>query len=442
MLEEMLEQDGCDVIQAEDGESALASLDECLPDLVLTDLRMPGMGGLGLVEALRRRDPTLPVIVLTGHGTIETAVEAMRRGAIDFVEKPIERQRLGSAIRAALDRQALRRKVYRMRSEQCRRFGEIGEALIGNSPKMVEIYRMIKQVARSPATTVLIQGESGTGKELIARCIHRISDRREKRFMDINCAALTETLLEAELFGYEKGAFTGAATTGKMGLLEAADGGTVFLDEIGEMSLPLQAKLLRVLQEKRFKKVGGLDDIAVDVRIIASTNQDLERLVEEGKFRLDLYYRLRVMPIFVPPLRERKEDIVPIAEHYLEVFSAALGKRISTITPEARAALETHSWPGNVRELRNVIERAVVLATSDAIGPEALLFGGNPSRSRKKVEFDMADLTIASMERQLIKKVLETTSWKRSEAARILGINRTTLYNKIRDYALSPGGEG
>jgi len=442
LLQEVLQREGYEVVQAETGEKALAALDASLPDLVLTDMRMPGMDGMRLLEEVRRRDPTLAVIMLTGHGSIEAAVEAMRRGAVDFVEKPIDRERISRLVQKALESQALRREVYRIRAEQRRRFGDIGTTLIGNSPKMVEIYRTIKLVARSPATTVLIQGESGTGKELIARAIHRCSDRRHKRFMDINCAALTETLLEAELFGYEKGAFTGAATTGKTGLLEAADGGTVFLDEIGEMSLPLQAKLLRVLQERRFKKVGGLDDIAVDVRIIASTNQDLERLVEQGKFRLDLYYRLRVMPICVPPLRERKEDIMPIAEHYLEIFSAALGKRISGITPDARAALENHAWPGNVRELRNVIERAVVLATSDTIGPEALLFGGNPGRSRKKVEFDMADLSIASMERQLIRKVLETTSWKRSEAARILGINRTTLYNKIRDYALVPGGEG
>ena len=397
------------------------------------------MDGLELIQEARKRDPALSAVMLTGYGSVQTAVEAMRNGACDFVEKPITMARLSAVVTKALAHQTLRREVCQLRHEQCKRIGEMGSGLIGNSPKMMSVYRTIRQVAKSPTTTVLIQGESGTGKELIAKAIHLCSERRAQRFMEINCAALTETLLEAELFGYEKGAFTGAATAGKMGLLEATDGGTVFLDEIGEMSLSLQAKLLRILQEKRFKKVGGIDDVEVDVRVIASTNRDLEQLVNEGRFRLDLFYRLRVIPITVPPLRERTEDIMPIALHYLELFSATMERRIVGFLPEVAAALETHSWPGNVRELKNAIERAVILTAGDEIGTESLLFGGTPAATKRKVEFEMTDLSIAEMERQLIHKVLETTSWKRSEAADILGINRTTLYNKIRDYAISPG---
>ena len=438
LVREFLQHDGHDVIEAANAEEALNQIDESMPDILLCDMKMPKMDGLALIQEARKRDPSLSTIMLTGYGSIQTAVQAMRCGADDFIEKPITLERLSSVVNKILENQTLRREVYRLRHEQCKRIGEIGSALIGNSPKMVNVYRTIKQVAKSPVTTVLIQGESGTGKELVAKSIHLCSERRHERFMEINCAALTETLLEAELFGYEKGAFTGAVTTGKIGLIEAANGGTVFLDEIGEMSLPLQAKLLRVIQEKRFKRVGGIDDIEVDVRIIASTNRDLEQRVSDGRFRLDLLYRLRVIPINIPPLRERRDDILPIALHYLEVFSSTLNRKIADILPSARTALETHSWPGNVRELKNVIERAVILAPGDKIGAESLLFGGAPTQSKRKVEFDMNDLSLAEMERQLIHKVLETTSWKRSEAARILGINRTTLYNKIRDYALIP----
>ena len=440
LLREFLTRDGHDVVEAAHAEEALERIEEKLPDLLLVDMMMPKMNGMVLIEHARKDDPNLPAIMLTGHGTIETAVEAMQRGATDFLQKPLTMERLHDAVDKALRSQALRREVLQLRSEQCKRVGEMGTVFIGSGPKMTQVYRTIRQVAKSPTTTVLIEGDSGTGKELIAKSIHKCSDRRDQRFMDINCAALTDTLLEAELFGYEKGAFTGAATTGKMGLFEAADGGTVFLDEIGEMTLTLQAKLLRVLQEKRFKRVGGIDDVEVDVRIIASTNRNLEELVNEGRFRLDLYYRLRVIPIHVPPLRERRDDIMPIAQHYVEVFSSALGKKVSCITSEARASLESHMWPGNVRELKNVIERAVILVSTDKITPEVLLFGGAPDASRHKVEFDMSDLSIAEMERQLIHKVLGNTSWKRSEAARILGINRTTLYNKIRDYSLAPEG--
>jgi two-component system response regulator AtoC len=430
---------GHDVVEAADGEAALNLLDEKLPDLILTDLAMPKMDGLRLIEEVRKRDPLLPMIVLTGLATVDKAVEMMRHGACDFIAKPFNIGQLNNSVKKALGSQLFRRDVLRLRSEQCGRLGEIGTVLIGAGPQMIAVYRTLKQVAHSPTTTVLIQGESGTGKELIARAIHLASDRRNKCFMDINCAALTESLLEAEIFGYEKGAFTGAANSGKPGLFEVANGGSVFLDEIGEMSLPLQAKLLRVLQEKHFKRVGGVEDVEVDVRIIASTNRDLETLVQQGKFRLDLYYRLRVIPILVPPLRERKEDIAPIARHYVEHFSAQLFRKNPGLTPKAIAALEAHAWPGNVRELRNVIERAVILAADGEIGPELLLFSGAPQQANPKMESATGNLSIAEMEKRLIGKVLGNTSWRKTEAARILGINRTTLHNKIREYELAPG---
>jgi two-component system response regulator AtoC len=435
----VLMHDGHDVVEAADGEAALNLLDEKLPDLILTDLAMPKMDGSRLIEEVRKRDPLLPMIVLTGLATVDKAVEMMRKGACDFIAKPFNIGQLNGSVKKALGSQLFRRDVLRLRSEQCGRLGEVGTVLIGAGPKMIAVYRTLKQVAHSPTTTVLIQGESGTGKELIARAIHLASDRRNKCFMDINCAALTESLIEAEIFGYEKGAFTGAANSGKPGLFEVANGGAVFLDEIGEMSLPLQAKLLRVLQERRFKRVGGVEDVEVDVRIIASTNRDLEMLVQEGKFRLDLYYRLRVIPILVPPLRERKEDIAPIARHYVEFFSAQLFRKNPGLTPEAITALEAYAWPGNVRELRNVIERAVILTASGEIGPESLLFSGAPQQANPEMEGAAGNLSIAEMEKRLIGKVLGHTFWRKTEAARILGINRTTLHNKIREYELAPG---
>jgi DNA-binding NtrC family response regulator len=435
----VLSRAGHDVIAAADGEEALGLLSEKLPDLVVTDLSMPRMDGVRLVEEVRKRDPLLPLIVLTGLGTVDKAVEMMQKGACDFIAKPFSAEQLARSVKSALQSQLFRREVLRLRSEQRSRLGDIGAELISASPKMAAIYRMVKQVAHSPTTTVLIQGESGTGKELIARAIHLSSARRGQCFMEINCAALNESLLEAELFGYEKNAFTGAATAGKPGLFEVADGGTVFLDEIGEMTLPLQAKLLRVLQERRFKRVGGIEDVEVDVRIVASTNRDLETLIGQGKFRLDLFYRLRVMPLLLPPLRERKEDIAPIAQHYVELFSSRLFKKVTGLTAQALEALEKYRWPGNVRELRNVIERAVILSPGGEISPESLLFHGGPNGPEADAECASENLSVAEMERRLIGRVLTNTAWRKGQAAQILGINRTTLYNKIREYSLAPG---
>ncbi len=439
VLKEALTDDGYDVLLSDSAEDALRQLDEAMPDLMLVDMKMPRMDGLELLEAAKKRDPNVAVIMLTGYGSVDSAVGAIKAGAFDFIEKPFQMARLKAAIKKAIENQSLRREVLRLRAEHREREGDIGSLMIGQSDVMKDIYRVIRRVAKSPCSTVLIQGESGSGKELVARAIHNCSSRRSKRFMEVNCAALTESLLEAELFGYEKGSFTGAAASGKMGLFEAANEGTMFLDEIGEMPLNLQSKLLRVLQEKSFKRVGGVDNVHVDVRIIASTNRDMEQLVEEERFRLDLYYRLRVVPIHVPPLRERREDIPLLASHFLATFNAELGRDITQIAPEAMKLLTEYQWPGNVRELKNVIERAVIMAGGDVIGPDVITFGKDRRRvTKRKVSFDMADMSLAEMEKQLIRRVLEDTSWKRSEAARILGINRTTLYNKIRDYELAP----
>ena len=281
----------------------MEKINELLPDLILLDLRLPAMGGIALLEKVKVKDPNVLMIVMTGYGSVDSAVEAMKMGAYDYLEKPFKVDRLNLVIEKALSTQALRREVLELRAQQWTFTDEPSGIIIGNSQPMKEIYNLIKQVAKSPSTTVLIQGESGTGKELVAGAIHRLSSRKNGRFVDINCAALTESLLEAELFGYEKGSFTSANATGKPGLFEVADKGTIFLDEVGEMGIALQSKLLRVLQERQFKRVGGINDIKIDVRVIASTNRNLEEEVDSGNFRKDLYYRLKVLPIYVPPLK-------------------------------------------------------------------------------------------------------------------------------------------
>jgi transcriptional regulator with PAS, ATPase and Fis domain len=300
---------------------------------------------------------------------------------------------------------------------------------------MKKIFEHVKIIAQSPSSTVLIQGESGTGKELIANYIHTLSARNKYRFMEVNCAALTENLLEAELFGYEKGSFTGASTTGKAGLFEATQRGTMFLDEIGEMSLPLQAKLLRVLQEKKFKRVGGVDDINVDVRIVATTNRDLEEEVKKGNFRKDLYYRLKVLPVYLCALRERKDDIIPLAKYYIHKFNKEFNKEVKGLTPEIEAVLKNYEWPGNVRELKNVVERAVLLSTNSTLSVEHLLLG--PETEIKDIGQDEeADQSISTIEKQHITDILKETSWRMTKTSKILGINRTTLYNKIKHYGI------
>ncbi len=452
-IKEFLDGQGYEVVVAGTCEQALERIHEFLPDLILLDLRLPDVNGLELLEKIKSKDAHALIIVMTGFGSVDSAVEAMKIGAYNYLEKPFKIDHLKLVVEKALGTQALRREVLTLRAQQVTYGDEPEGVIIGNNQQMKEIYTLIRQVAKSPSTTVLIQGESGTGKELVAKAIHRLSSRKNGRFVDINCAALTESLLEAELFGYEKGSFTGAATSGKQGLFEVADKGTIFLDEIGEMGITLQSKLLRILQERQFKRVGGIHDIKIDVRVIASTNRNLEEEVEAERFRKDLYFRLKVLPIYVPPLRERKDDIPLLVKHFVHKYNTEFKKNIHHIPPETERILVEYSWPGNIRELKNVIERAVLIAGKETLAPELVA----PIELIKRVPGEMLAVnaaddgtpvdsgedgekqdvrSLANIEKQYIQKVLKETSWRRTEAAKILGINRTTLYNKIKEYGL------
>ncbi len=431
-MKEALEEEGYKVYAEKNGEDSLKIVKEIIPDLILLDLKMPGMDGIDLLKWVKSLDQNMLVILLTGHASVDSAVSAMKAGAFDYLEKPFKIEHIKVVVDKALSTQSLMREVIRLRAKSAiPGFEEI----IAVSKEMKEVIEHVKIIAKSPSSTVLIQGESGTGKELIANYIHTMSSRNKYRFMEINCAALTENLLEAELFGYEKGSFTGASTSGKAGLFEASQRGSIFLDEIGEMSLSLQAKLLRVLQEKRFKRVGGIDDIYIDVRIIASTNRKLEEEVKKGNFRKDLYYRLKVLPIYISPLRDRKEDIIPLAKQFIHDFDNEFNKKVNNITKEIEKILLNYDWPGNVRELKSIIERAVLLSNGSTLPAEHLLLNYNPSTNSKSESVD-GDNSIAAVEKQQIAKILMETSWRMTKASKILGINRTTLYNKIKQYGM------
>ncbi|ADN01513.1 sigma-54-dependent transcriptional regulator [Spirochaeta thermophila] len=431
-LKTFLEMEGYEVFLAEDGDRAKKILDEEDIDLVIADLKMPGMPGDELLRYVVGGYPTVPVIILTGHGTIESAVQAMRDGAFDFLTKPLNLDRLGLLVKRALSTRelVLQHRELQRELERQKKFG----MLIGKSPQMKQIFEVIQQVAPTRAS-VLITGESGVGKERIADAIHYFSNRRDKPLIKVHCAALAESLLESELFGHEKGAFTGAHAT-RRGRFELADGGTLFLDEIGEISPAVQVKLLRVLQEKKFERVGGERTIEVDVRIIAATNKDLKREVEEGRFREDLYYRLNVVHIHVPPLRERKEDIPLLIAAFLKELAEENGKKIEGIDPKARAILYNYSWPGNVRELRNCIESAVVMCKGTIILAEDL-----PPQIREEAEGGgliriAVGTSLEEAEKEIIRATLAYCKGNKSRAAQILGIGRKTLHRKIQEYGL------
>lgn len=431
-LKEALEVEGYKVQTEDNGENSLKLIKKTIPDLVILDLKMPGMNGLDLLREIKTYDQNILVILLTGHASVDSAVNAMKAGAFDYLEKPFKMEHIKLVIERALSTQSLMREVSRLRAK-----ADItgGVNIVAVSKEMKKVFEHVKIIAQSPSSTVLIQGESGTGKELIANYVHMMSARSKYRFMEVNCAALTENLLESELFGYEKGSFTGASTTGKAGLFEATQRGTMFLDEIGEMSLPLQAKLLRVLQEKKFKRVGGIDDINVDVRIVASTNRDLEEEVKKGTFRKDLYYRLKVLPVYLCALRERRDDILPLVKHYIHNFNREFNKNVNDIPPEIEGILRKYDWPGNVRELKNVVERAVLLSNSSTLSAEHLLLGSETG-SKESSQDEDADQSIATVEKRHITEVLKDTSWRMTKAAKLLDINRTTLYNKIKHYSI------
>ena len=424
-----------ELVEAGDGRQALEIVRNSEVDLVLLDIRLPEMDGIEVLERIKALDDQVEVILVTAVKTVRTAVAAMKLGAFDYVTKPFEEDDLLSVVRRALERRSLEREVVFLRSELARRH-DLGE-IVGSHPEMQKLFRLIAQVARN-STTVLITGESGTGKELVARAIHRQSGRRDKPFVPVNPAALSETLLESELFGHEKGSFTGAFQR-KLGKLEMAQGGTLFLDEIGSLKAELQGKLLRVLQEREIERVGGTRTIRIDVRIIAATNADLKQAVATHAFREDLYYRLNVMPISVPPLRDRRDDIPSLVEHFVRRYNTEMNKHVEGLSPEAMTVLREYPWPGNVRELQNIVERLVGLVETPIIGVNDLsldvLLPDSTVRLRQLETLPLRQAT-EEFEKQIVMRVLERVRWNRSEAARILGIHRNSLKTMLTRWEL------
>ncbi|MDI6632380.1 MAG: sigma-54 dependent transcriptional regulator [Bacillota bacterium] len=440
MLRDLLEAEGYAVLTALHASKALEYLygkDEV--NAVLVDIRMPDIDGLEFFAQIRREGYTVPVIVMTAYGTTDTAIQAMKLGAFDYVLKPFNIEELLLTVQKAVEVDHMARELTALRRELAGKApGKEIEELIGRSAAMHEVYKQIGKFADTDYT-ILIVGETGTGKELVAGAVHRNSKRRDGPFVRINCAAIPENLLESELFGYEKGAFTGASSR-KLGKFELAHGGTLFLDEISEIPLAMQAKLLRVLQEKEFDRVGGIKPIKVDTRIIAATNRDLGEMVCEGSFRADLYYRLNVITIRMPPLRERKEDIGLLATHFIQQAAAKLNKPVQGISDEARELLEAYDWPGNVRELRNVCERAVVLTRSLLIVPEdlpaTLQSGFEGEVTAEKWTGQTLYEILSDVERSVILRALKKHNFNRTKTAQELGINRRTLYEKIKEHGL------
>jgi len=429
LLSSVLKEEGHDVTAAASGEEALQLIAKRHYHLVLTDLKMPGISGLDLLEQVKREDPGTAVIILTAFGTVEGAVEAMRRGAVHYLLKPLANpEELRLSVRRVFDEQRVTDEATTLRqaTEAVFPFGEI----VAGDGKMQAALELGRSVAPTDAT-VLITGETGTGKELMARAIHHWSTRAEQSFVAVNCAALVESLLESELFGHEKGSFTGAVSQ-RRGRFELAHGGTLFLDEVGEMTHALQSKLLRVLQEGTFERVGGTKTVTVDVRVIAATNRDLQRLVAERGFREDLYYRLSVFPIMLPPLRERTADILPLADHVLQQASRRFGKRIVGFADGVPALLQGYAWPGNIRELQNVVERAVILCREERI-PSALLHLPQSSPALSPG----APKTLRELEREAILATLAAHKGNRRKAADQLGIGLRTLYARLREYGIS-----
>ncbi len=428
------------VLACEGVEPALRILEETQPDVVILDLVMPGRSGLELLGEIEQRPDAPPVLVLSATRTVATAVEAMKRGAADYVTKPFEIEALRLKVARLLERRALEAEVERLRSEVDGR-SRLGR-LLGRSEPMQRVFRVVERVCASPSS-VLVSGESGTGKELVARALHELGPRRDGPFVAVDCAAIPDTLIESELFGHERGAFTDARER-RIGRFEAASGGTLFLDEIGELAPQVQAKLLRVLQERRVQRLGGDTPIAVDVRVVAATNRDLEREVAEGRFRDDLYYRIRVVPIGLAPLRERRGDVRLLAEHFLGRRREAAGRGPVRFAPQAMAALEAYSWPGNVRELENAVERAVALGEAEEIRvedlPEEVVQGSRLESLRESVNagrlaFEQA---VSRFERALLHDALEGAGWNQTLAAQRLGVTRRVLKLKMDRLGLAP----
>lgn len=435
-LEQNLKKQGYEVITAGNGEDALRMAREEQPDLVLLDIQLPGISGIEVLEKIKDYDDEIIVIMVTAHGGLETAVNAMRLGAYDYVSKPFNLDELSIIVKKALETSELKREVARLRTENKK---AVPPNIIGDSKHMQYLMDVLDKVARSEASTVLVQGESGTGKELVAKWIHYSSNRAEKPFIAINCAAVPATLLESELFGHEKGAFTDAKAT-KKGLFELADGGTVFLDEIGDMEMGMQAKLLRFLEDRSFRRIGGGRVFTVDVRIISATNKDLQKSIEEKTFRNDLYYRLQVIPIFLPALRERREDIIPLANHFINLYNRDFHKKVQGIAGVAERMLQNYNWPGNVRELKNVIERAIILGNDDTLLldhlPLEIVAKSSPQGEEAVSAFKLPPegIDIEEVEKELIKQALDITEWNQSKAAKKLNLGIDAFRYRMKKF--------
>ena len=433
LLREILAEEGYEVEMVRSGQEAVKKGETAFYDLVITDLKIPDLDGLEVLKCYKQMSPETLVIMITAFGSIESAIEAMNAGAFDYISKPFRESEIKIVVKRAILQKRFQKENEQYHKEFTRTYGL--DQIIGRSRPMMEIYKTVAMVI-STRSTVLIQGESGTGKELIARAIHYNGPRASKPFVVINCAALPEQLLESELFGHIKGAFTGAVSS-KKGLFEEAEGGTCFLDEIGDMSLSLQAKLLRVIQEREVRRVGSNEPIHIDVRILAATNQPLEHRVKQGLFRKDLLYRLRVVPITLPPLRERPEDIPLLADYFLKRYCAEMKKSVLSFSPQAMELLCRYSWPGNVRELQHAIERAVILTTNTVILQEDLpeLVCHHPTGEDDFPPFKL--MTLDELERRYFIRVIKVTGGNKSEAARILGIDRRTLYRMAERYHIT-----
>ncbi len=438
IVRDILEDQGCDVAAVGNGAEALDYLKTTPVDVMLSDLRMPGMDGVELLQHAKAFDPEIVVVMITAYGSFESAVDAVKKGAYDYLAKPLDKGQLTLVVERALSRKRLADENRALRSQLQERYEF--HNIIGHSPQMQEVFKMIEKIAPSQST-VMIYGESGTGKELVARALHSHSKRRDQRFLAVNCAAIPDSLLESEMFGYERGAFTGAIAQ-KKGLFEEADNGTLFLDEIGDLDVMLQAKLLRVLQEGEFQRVGGTKTLKANVRVLAATNKNLEEEVKEGRFRQDLYYRLNVVPIFLPPLRAKKEDIPSLAAHFLEKYNTRHGKQVKRITSNAMKRFLDYRWEGNVRELESVIERSVILADGDVIDveslPEKLQTPAQPQTPINPMEFAIPDegISLEQLERDLIEAALKKTNWSIKKASELLGLSYKTLQYRIQKYHL------
>jgi len=432
-LSERLKQEGYRIVEADTAASAVERHAEGV-DLVLLDYKLPDGDGLAVLKQIKDADPDTLVIMLTAHSSVDIAVEVMKHGAYHYANKPFNLEEIALLVEKALETTRLRREVKALRASQAQPFSI--DRIVGESRAVKEAKALLQKVATSPASTVLLTGESGTGKDLAAKVLHYASDRATRPFMNITCSALPDTILESELFGHERGAFTDARQQ-KRGLLESADGGTVFLDEIGEMAPQLQAKLLRFLEEKTFKRVGGVVDIRVDVRVIAATNRKLEDDVKKGRCREDLYYRLNVLRIVLPPLRTRAEDIPALVRYFVDAYNREFRKKVRGVTDEAMRRLTTYGWPGNVRELRNAVERAMLLVDGDQLTAEQFpVADAGATRLTEAVDLPAAGIDLEQLERSLVVQALERSGWNQTRAAGLLGLNRDQIRYRIEKFKL------